>query len=300
MFIDNEGDTELGAQELKAIADAKSSPPSEPSSRGHDSGLANIHLRDDSSLFVVQTSTAVPNGEGAFASRDIQKGELILSERPIVCLPAPVPEPLRRISIEAVVRNLSPINLDSYLSLQHLHDTCSSSGNPLLDIFDTNAFCVSNDELGVYLRALRFNHSCCPNAYCEFNSNRPRELRIRALCTIPRGKEIFISYVSRRCLFGSPRRSRQAVLDSEYHFTCVCSVCSLPEAESKRSDARRQRINELWEMVGRLTPTLEDEYLDVVAEACMEGTCLLRAEGYVKLMERDVDDFMSEAVPMRQ
>lgn len=80
----------------------------------------------------------------------------------------------------------------------------------------------------------------------------------------------------------------------------MCSVCSLTEAESKRSDARRQRINELWEMVGRLTPTLEDEYLDVVAEACMEGTCLLRAEGYVKSMERDVDDFMSEAVPMRQ
>ena len=133
----------LGAQELKAIADAKSSPPSEPSSNissGLDSNLASHRLQDDSSVFVIHISTAVQKGEGAFAARDIQKGDLILSERPIVCLPAPVPEPLRRISIEAVVRNLSPINLDSYLSLQHLHDTCSSSGNPLLDIFARTHF----------------------------------------------------------------------------------------------------------------------------------------------------------------
>ena len=53
MFTDNGGDATLGAQELKAIADAESSPLSEPSSYTSsdiDSGLANLHLQDDSSL----------------------------------------------------------------------------------------------------------------------------------------------------------------------------------------------------------------------------------------------------------
>ena len=305
MFIDNEGDTELGAQELKAIADAKSSPPSEPSSRGHDSGLANLHLRDDSSLFVVQTSTAVPNGEGAFASRDIQKGDLILSERPIFCLPANVPDPLWRIYIEAEVRKLSPTDLDGYLSLQNSHNKCSPLPSPLAGIYDTNAFTASasDDEGGICLRASRFNHSCSPNAFYDFNSNTG-ELQINALRNIPRGEEIFITYVSRRCVYGSPRQLRQAILRSGYHFNCACSVCSLPEAESKMSDARRQRLGELWETIGRIYPTLEEGQCSNVVvkalrEACVEGMRLLQEEGCCRLMIRDVEDFMSEAGPIR-
>ena len=76
MFIDNEGDPKVGAEELKAIADAESSPPSEPSS-SLESDLANLRLQDDSnsSIFTIHTSAA---SKGAFASRDIQRGDLIL------------------------------------------------------------------------------------------------------------------------------------------------------------------------------------------------------------------------------
>ena len=97
---------------------------------------------------------------------------------------------------------------------------------------------VSDDDSVICLRASRFNHSCSPNARILFNSNTG-ELRIYALGTIPRGEEIFVPYISNRCLYGKPRRSRQAILRARYHFTCACSVCSLPEAESKMSDARR-------------------------------------------------------------
>jgi hypothetical protein len=74
MFFDNEGDPTLAAQELKAIADAESSPPSEPSSytpSDLDSGLANLHLQDDSSLFTIRSPAAVQKGKGAFATREI-------------------------------------------------------------------------------------------------------------------------------------------------------------------------------------------------------------------------------------
>jgi hypothetical protein len=291
MFIDNGGDPTLGAQELKAIADAKSSPPSEPSSytpSDIDSGLANLHLQDDSSFFAIHASATVQNGKGAFATRDIQRGDLILSERPMICVPTRTPECVR---VEAAVRALSPAHLDSYLSLHNAHTECSCYPNPLFGIFGTNAFTVgaADNDSGICLRASRFNHSCSPNARHAFNSNTG-ELQIYALGTIRRGEEIFLAYIGSRCIYGSPRLSRQAILLRRYHFTCACSVCSLPEAKSKMSDARRQKVNELWEIARRLIPTQGDHCLNVVDEAMG----LLRKEGYME----DAKDFLNEARPM--
>ena len=277
MFIDNKGDPTLAAQELKAVTDAESSQPSEPSSHisnGIESDLANLHIQDDSdsALFSIHTSTIVQNGEGAFASRDIQRGDLVLSEKPIYCVRINGPEALVNMTIEASVRNLSPTDLDGYLSLQNSHDKCSCfCGYHLLGVFGTNAFAVSDDDAVVCLKASRFNHSCSPNAKYSFDSNTG-ELRIYALGTIPRGEEIFISYISGP--HRSPRRMRQAKLHSGYHFTCACSSCSLPKAESKMSDTRRQRVNELLEM-GPLSPTQGVQYLNSV----VEGVRLLQEEG---------------------
>lgn len=38
----------------------------------------------------------------------------------------------------------------------------------------------------------------------------------------------------------------RAHLQAHYGFTCQCSVCSLPDEESKASDRRLERINELY------------------------------------------------------
>lgn len=116
------------------------------------------------------------------------------------------------------------------------------------------------------------------------------EFQINALRTILRGEEICIAYLGCRRLYGSPHQSRQAILRSRHHFTGACSFCSLPEAESKMNDARRMRVNELWEIDGRLTPTREDQYLNVVDE----GIRLLKEEGCLM----DVYEFMDEVGPM--
>ena len=287
----------LGAEELKAIADAESSPPSEGTSyisSGLDSDLAKLRLHDDSSMFSVQTSAApgLENGKGAFASRDIQRGDLILSDKPIFCMPTSGPAPLMFRSIEAAVQNMSPTNLDSYLSLENSHKTCSCFPTPLLSIFFTNAFSVveSNDNAGICLKASRFNHSCSPNASYSFNSNSG-EIRIYALGTIPRGEEIFVAYVSGKSLYGSPRHSRQANLRRRYHFTCTCSICSLPEAESNMSDARRQKVTELLEVIASLNdPNQGVRCLNAV----VEGVRLLQEEGYLA----DAHDFTKEAGPV--
>ena len=277
-------------------------PQSEPSSyvsSGLESDLAKLHLHDDSdsSFFGIYTAAASQKGKGAFTSRDIQRGDLILSERPIFSTPTmtSLNVSFMYISIEAAVRKLSPVHLNGYLSLQNSHDKCSCFRSPLLGIFGTNSFTVSESDSVICLRASRFNHSCSPNAHYRIDSSTG-ELHFIALRAITRGEEISISYIGRRTLYGSPRRSRQAILRPTYHFTCSCSVCSLSKAKSKISDARRQRVNELWEIIGRLAPTLkeEDPRLNVIIEACAEGIHLLQEEGEFA----DVDDFLKEAGPM--
>ena len=290
MFIDNRGDQALGAHELKAIADAEISSSSEPASyisSGLERNLANLRLQDDSdaSIFSVRTSAA---GKGAFASRDIQRGDLILSEKPIVCLPTGGLEPVMRGAIEIAVRNLSPTHLDGYLSLHNSHDTCETCSCfpiPLLGIFATNAIATTDGNAGVSLGAARFNHSCSPNASYSFNSNTG-EIRIYALGTIPRGEEIFVSYI---CL-DQIRRSRQDNLRPGYHFTCACSVCSLPEAESKQSDARRLRLKELSEIIISFNFTKANQHLN----CAVEGIRLLREEGCLG----GTDDFTFLAGPI--
>ncbi|KAF8259765.1 hypothetical protein EI94DRAFT_1750632 [Lactarius quietus] len=296
-FIDNGGTPTLGAQELRSIADAESLPPPGPpqpsshTSSDLESALSNVLLQDDSSLFTIHTSATVPEGKGAFASRDIQRGDLILSEKPIFSIRGDVPDPLKAISIESAVIKLSPFHLDEFLSLQNSHTECQCNPNhPLVGIYSTNGFGLGIDgsSEGVCLKASRFNHSCSPNARFSFNSNTG-EIRIYALGTIPSGEEIFITYISdfvgRRCLYGTPRRLRQAALRDAYHFTCACSACSLTEAESKKSDARRVKLNELREIIQNFTQSrLEATQL---LRMVVEGVRLLKEEGYLA----DADDF---------
>ena len=284
-FIDNGGDVTLGFQELKAIADLESSSPSGPPSYASDDlscGLENLHLEDDSSPFTIHTSAAVEEGKGAFASRDIQRGDLILSERPIFRLPPACPA----ILLMAAVRNLSPVHLDHFLSLPNSHTDCSCFPDRIFGIVGTNGFSIADDDSGICLKASRFNHSCNPNARYSFNS-ATGQLRIYALGSIPRGEEIFVAYISSRGLYGSPRRSRQATLRARYHFTCACSVCSLPEAESKMSDGRRVKLTELWDIIPSFTPLQGDQRLNVIVKAIH----LLKEEGYLA----DADDFTNEA-----
>ncbi|KAF8259302.1 hypothetical protein EI94DRAFT_1669012 [Lactarius quietus] len=283
-FIDNGGDPALGAQEVRSIEDAESLSRPEPSSHTSgelDSGLANLNLQDDSSFFTIHTSTAVQDGKGAFASRDIQRGDLIMSEKPIFSIRRGVPEPLKIMSIEVATRRLSPVHLDQFLSLQNAHAECTCFPNPyLLGLFHTNAHGLRDEEssdAGVCPKASRFNHSCSPNAKFSFNSNTG-ELRIYALGPIPRGEEIFTAYINGNHLYGKPRRLRQAKLRDSHHFTCACSVCSLSEAESKKSDARRVKIDKVWDTIQNVRPRLQGtQVLDDIVEALH----LLMQEGYL-------------------
>ena len=241
MFLDSKGNPTLGAEELKAVADAENSPPTESSScisSGLESDLANLHLQDDShsgsSFFTIQPA-AFQKGKGAFASRNIQTGDLILSERPIFCHPThkPQTELVCLLYLEAAVLDLSPAHLDSFLSLKNSHDKCSCvhSHYPLLGISATNAFSVPDDNSGIFLKASRFNHSCSPNATFAFDSDAG-ELQIHSMGNI--AEKRFLSHTS-------PVDVCSEVIVERDRPTCPCGIISLahvPFALSQKLNPR--------------------------------------------------------------
>jgi len=168
--------------------------------------------------------------EGAFASREFQRGDLILAEKPIFSIRSDSPREI----FEAKVLNLSPHHLDRFLSLHNSHTACSCFENPALGTFATNAFALDEGKMGICLTAARFYHSC-PNARHTLNTSIV-ELQLSAFGTIPAGEEIFVTYAATQSIYGNPRRKRQDLLRARDHFTCACSVCSLPSAESEASD----------------------------------------------------------------
>ncbi|KIM37692.1 hypothetical protein M413DRAFT_30635 [Hebeloma cylindrosporum] len=261
-FIDHGGDSTYAAQELKAIEGAERSPAPVPSSDSDNLGDAfqNLQVEDGTDLFTIRDSGLLQKGAGAFAAREFH-------------------------CVEAEIRNLSPGNLDKFLSLHNSHAECSCYPNLALGIYGTNSFSFSDDNSGICLKASRFNHSCSPNARYSFNANTGA-FRIYALGHIPVGEEIFVMYISGSRVYGSTRQFRQNLLNA-HHFTCACSVCSLPEAESKMSDARRVKLTELWESIPSFSPTQGRQRLKVI----VKGIHLLKEEGFLA----DADDFANDA-----
>ncbi|KIM49935.1 hypothetical protein M413DRAFT_119347 [Hebeloma cylindrosporum] len=285
-FIDHGGDSTYAAQELKAIEEAESSSvPAVPSSdsKNLSDAFANLLVEDGTSSYTIRDSPMLSKGAGAFAIHEFQRGDLVLSEKPIFFVRNDSDRD-EFSSIEAKIRNLSPGNFDKFLSLHNSHAECACFPNLALGIFSTNSFAL-NGNSGICLAASRFNHSCSPNARYSFNANTG-VLRIYALGRIPIGEEIFVTYIAGRNLYGNTRQFRQNLLSTR-HFTCACPVCSLPEVESKMSDARRVKINELRESIAGLSHTESTQRLKVI----VKGIHLLKEEGILG----DADDFTNVA-----
>lgn len=68
---------------------------------------------------------------------------------------------------------------------------------------------------------------------------------IHALRDIKAGEEIAISYANLQA-----SATRRAHLKNTFGFDCKCSLCSLPAPELQKSDARRDRMEQLDEAIG--------------------------------------------------
>ncbi|KAH6912901.1 hypothetical protein BKA70DRAFT_1265407 [Coprinopsis sp. MPI-PUGE-AT-0042] len=181
-------------------------------------------------------------GKGAIAARDIQQGELLLREKPLLLVPSSI-----RVSptdfIWDQVKVLSDDKKEAFFNLSYVgfpagKDPAKDKKELALAIFETNAVAAS-PHVGLFPRMARLNHGCS-SAFNAVYSWRANEgvLVIHALKPIARGSEVLASYTDTK----KPRDERRAYLGQQYKFHCTCESCSLPEAESKASDARLQAM----------------------------------------------------------
>ncbi|KAI0345732.1 hypothetical protein BDW22DRAFT_908849 [Trametopsis cervina] len=204
-------------------------------------------------------------GKGMVARRDIQRGELILKEKPLFILPSQITHTSPGAYILHLLAALTPDQQASFYDLSYVNmpqnvvlGTPEYNDELALAIVQTNAVAAAGGT-GIFPRMARLNHACS-SAFNSVYSYREDEnaIMVYALKAIKRGEasadasaryiladgcpqELLTTYKDTK----RPRNERRSLLQENYGFTCQCRVCSLPDDESQRSDGRLARMVEL-------------------------------------------------------
>lgn len=180
-------------------------------------------------------------GSGVVARADIEPGECLLEEKPLVTFEkeslssATLAGPVSQQSL--VASALQRVPIEGREAFWALHDCHSELGEPktALGIFKTNAIAG-----GVYPIGARFNHSCKPNVNRSWIASRQAQVFV-ATQAVAAGTELCIYYVDPKWC----RRERQDQLSRDFNFTCCCESCSLSGKSQKVSDELRAEYQRL-------------------------------------------------------
>lgn len=192
-------------------------------------------------LFEVRESGC--KGQGGFATRDIQAGERILAEHPLVKWrrESEMSEAATESDLGALIDGISPGERRQFFELSQaaLHGDSKSA----LGIWASNAYPTdSGQEAGVcsavFVLACRLNHECRPNAHVYWNDNI-RRLTVHALRAIGGGEEITVAYLGGDA--DGTRAARQRQLEAKFGFVCTCPQCTLVGAPLDESEVRGRR-----------------------------------------------------------
>lgn len=181
-------------------------------------------------------------GKGMIATRDIDPGELVIVERPILISPRLMmnenlnPSSSFRAYAE---RKMSQEDRVKFYDLANaLRDTTVLNWDSEFNgIIHTNGFGVDWQEgkekyTGIFIELSRFNHSCGPNLRRFWNPNL-FTLTAQAVRPIRAGQELTVPYID---LF-LPCAERRSILRNNYRFHCQCPYCV---KSSPTSDENRQ------------------------------------------------------------
>lgn len=183
--------------------------------------------------------TVPGKGYGIVAAGKIAKGTRILFEAPLIRVPRNIgcKDQLQK-SIAAKLASFPPNYGKAYFELQNMY----REESPEVGVALTNILPLGpkSPEHGVFMQASRLNHSCLPNAQETWNE-KAGKLSIHACRDVAGGEEITISFLSKRSCY----EIRQLTLKTQFHFRCICSLCSMTPAKRKLSDARQEEIQKL-------------------------------------------------------
>ena len=195
---------------------------------------------DDTAFLVVPIDG---KGLGVIARRDIQLGERIFAEEPLVEQGPGYHPPL-----EKVVHALAPAERERFFALSQ-NERRFGNSKSAAGIFATNGIPTHSDEhVGLFPTIARFNHSCDSNA-CYKWSKRLGQLTVHATKRIAAGTEICVSY-GFSCLRREQRR--RLLREASFGFECMCSKCSLRGLELQRSEERLALIGDKQALLAEL------------------------------------------------
>jgi len=201
--------------------------------------------------------TSLGKGLGVFATRVLEPGAVIFREDPVILIHPPqfrdgVGYPLSGIEqqLRTAFDALPELKKAEVLGLTAHYTTAETASlddvDELIPIFRSNAY-NSGNQIGLYPKIARINHSCRPNTSYLWVA-RHGKLVVVASRHIDEGEELSISYVP---LLLS-HEDRQKRLD-QYGFKCSCDACALGKDELDASDKRRKIIHQT---LANLTPHL--------------------------------------------
>lgn len=199
--------------------------------------------------------SAPGHGWGAFATKPIKRGSVILREQALFAIPKHHDD-ITELDVLAAFRKSPRTTQWQFLSLR------DDAGAPFTNIakaFAENSFAIGVPEVGAPRHGFfpllsRFNHSCLPNAAVPIDKDAPRDTpAIHATRDIAAGEEIAFSY--------DPRFASQTARErhESLGFVCDCPACRPGTAFQRASDLRRRLIRGLQFMV----PGEEDPIVSV-------------------------------------
>lgn len=197
---------------------------------------------------VVNGGGRVIGGRGMVASRDIEKGSLILEESPLAECNTRYgtlqwdqnwnnfynDEATGRSNRLQSAMTRAKLNHMDRIAFNRLYTPLAGAGDPVVDRFGFNAFeaATANHQvyLFVYKKMCFIYHSCVPNAAVEISKNAipgsssRGTLRLVAAQTIPSGSQILINYLADESFMLQAARAQE--LQQGWGFTCNCPGCA--------------------------------------------------------------------------
>ena len=193
-------------------------------------------------VYVVESSQG--KGLGVFAAHDLDVGDIVMREAPILKIQFPRVSkggvyPTAAVSrlVHDEFESLSSSEQEEVLSLTYYTKGANTTEvDKLATIFRTNAY-NTGDKVGLFPKIARINHSCRPNTGYSW-SERLNKRVVFATRKIKAGEEFFVSYIS----LAMPQEDRQKHLD-KYGFKCQCDACAQERVAREASDNRRTTIS---------------------------------------------------------
>ncbi|KAG6206016.1 hypothetical protein E4U35_002078 [Claviceps purpurea] len=208
------------------------------------------------------------NRKGLVALSHIPKGTRLVDEEPLITLTGEFGD-------DEIVKQLRKLPKEKTIQFLHLPNRFPRESSVFSGIVKTNVLPGgeegADNSIGlVYHTISHINNGCRPNCQRNYN-NKKRHEYIHAIRDIAAGEEIVLSDKSE-----STYAERRSYLKKKFGSECTCALCSLPAADRRASDRRRERMQELDAQIG--TPLLIKSNPGNSLELCHQYLKLLDAE----------------------